>query len=173
MWRQGAHVTESAGPCLQTMLRITRLGKIWRCVLRHVAGFFLACCCVFAAARAEATFSLGLNCGEIHFAAFNPCDKCGFQVDMSKDASLAMLALQFTDHYMTPKSLREFGAVIKAIKPACSDGNERLWVFLQYVYNNHPGILERIRVPPPYDKTVPGILSRLKLPVFTVERARR
>jgi hypothetical protein len=121
---------------------------------------------------AYATTALCFNCGELHFGALTPCDKCGFQPDMENFA----LWTTFSDHFMTPDTLQNFGKVMKTIAAETSDFEERLWTFLQYFVDNYPenGVIDQktFKVPEKYAGSVPVLLKKLDLKPFELQKSR-
>ena len=82
------------------------------------------------------TWALCLNCGDIKFGAICPCPMC--QVETTGDHDLD---ITFSDHTIPEKTLRELGAVVRAIHEVSDDPVECYWAFLQYVSVHHPSIL--------------------------------
>jgi hypothetical protein len=124
--------------------------------------------------QALATMAMCPNCGEIHFGALVPCDKCGFACDKKTD--LMPVCLLFSDHHMSVRTLENFGKVMKILHPAFPDFDERMWALFQYIANTYPesGIVnsETFRLPDPLQAKIPSTLRGLKLPVFEIERGR-
>jgi len=125
--------------------------------------------------QALATLAMCPNCGEIHFGALVPCDKCGF--DCKKDTDLIQACILFSDHNWSVKTLENFGKVMRDLRPVFPDFSERFWAFLQYIADKYPdsGIINAqiFRLPGPlHDKIISG-LKGLNLPVFEIEKKPR
>jgi hypothetical protein len=82
------------------------------------------------------TIALCLNCGELKFGAFCPCDKCQVGSSGNEDADTL-----FSDHFLSEVQLDEFSRVLKSLAERCSDSKLRYKAFLYYVSTNHPHIL--------------------------------
>lgn len=122
--------------------------------------------------QALATMAMCPNCGEIHFGAWVPCDKCGFECDGK--SNLMHVCLVFSDHNMSVQTLENFGKVMKILKPVFPDFDERMWAFFKYIADTYPesGIVNAqvFQLPVPLRARIPSMLKRLKLPVFEIER---
>jgi len=82
------------------------------------------------------------------------------------------LWILFSDHFFSPDTLAKFGTNIKKIRIVCPDFDEGLWIFLQYIVDNYPEIIDRktFRLPPEYQERVPLILKKVNLTVFPLEQ---
>ena len=131
-------------------------------VLALTVGVFLS-----FSTEAHATLALCFNCGELHFGALVRCKQCFFQPDMANQD----LWILFSDHFFSPDTLAKFGTNIKKIRIVCPDFDEGLWIFLQYIVDNYPEIIDRetFRLPPEYQERVPLILKKVNLTVFPLE----
>lgn len=122
-------------------------------------------------AQGLATMAMCPNCGEIHFGAWVPCDKCGFSCD--EKSNLMHVCLLFSDHNMSVRTLENFGKVIKNLQPEFPDFDERVWAFFKYIADTYleSGIVNTqfFRLPEPLQTKIPPKLRRLTLPVFEVE----
>lgn len=110
------------------------------------------------------TVALCICCGELKFGAFCPCDKCKVSSSGNKDVDVA-----FTDHFHSPETLEEFGAVIKKMKSVCRDTDELYWCFVYWVLKNHPGILKG-SLDPELEEQIVEILGDIELPKVTLRK---
>jgi hypothetical protein len=82
------------------------------------------------------TWALCLNCGETKFGAICPCPSC--HVESTGDMSLD---IAFSDHHLAVETLKEFGAVVRAIRRVCEEDELRFWSFISFVSSHHADIL--------------------------------
>ena len=120
------------------------------------------------------TIAMCPNCGEIHWGAWVPCDKCGFQC--TKKSDLMKVCVLFSDHHMSIRTLKNFGKVVTILRPEFPDIDERMWALFQYIAVTYPesGLIKtkEFRLPEPLKTKIPTALKNLKLPVFQMESSR-
>lgn len=104
------------------------------------------------------TWALCFSCGEIKFGAICPCPAC--EVASSGDMNLD---IAFSDHRLSMRQLRHFGAVVEAINGVEFDPEARLVTFLTYITREHPDMLE-IEVGPELQARCEATLASLDLP---------
>lgn len=113
------------------------------------------------------TWALCLNCGETKFGALCPCPAC--QAGSTGDIALD---IAFSDHHMSVETIREFGAVIRAIGLACDDDQLRFWSFIDFVSTHHPEIL-RVELAPDEAARCAEVLARAHPPPVVVRESER
>jgi hypothetical protein len=79
-------------------------------------------------------------------------------------------SLLFTDHNFSVQTLNNFGEIMKIISTAFPDVEERSTAFLKYVSDNHPSLVSA-NMPNEIYRRLGKTMSRLKLPVFELEKA--
>jgi hypothetical protein len=104
------------------------------------------------------TPALCLRCGETKFGAWCPCFKCGAEASGDEDLEIA-----FSDQMMIARTIKGFGAVIKAIRQGTNDPDVVLWTFIAYVTRHHSEILTA-KLPPEIASRADDLLDRLDLP---------
>lgn len=112
------------------------------------------------------TLALCLHCGGTKFGALCPCGDCG-----GPSTGNAQLDILFSDHHMSADTIRQFGAVIRAMKDASPDPNVRFWSFISFV-SNHPSNLLKADPPEPLAAAVREVLAKTPLPAVTYEHGR-
>jgi hypothetical protein len=128
-----------------------------------------------ASTHAWATHVVCLNCGEVHFGALVPCDKCGFEPMkmLESEPNFISVFILFSDHHMSKKTLENFGAVVKKLKPVFPDFGVRFWALLHYVAQTYPnaGIINasKFKLPPSLQERIVTGVESLGLPVFEIE----
>lgn len=102
--------------------------------------------------------ALCLNCGDIKFGAICPCPACNVE-----SCGTAEVDIMFSDHFHATESLKEAGAVIKAIRNASSDSNESHWAIMQYLSTQFPDIIT-VRLKDPMWQRVTRLSDSITLP---------
>ena len=113
------------------------------------------------------TTALCTNCGNLKFGAYLSCEKCGCGSTGNMDLDMA-----FTDHYVTERTLREFGQVVQTLRFSAKDEATAFWAFMKYVSEQYPEIIIAV-VPLKYQKEADAILDRTQLPEVFVEDSPR
>jgi hypothetical protein len=111
------------------------------------------------------TWALCLNCGETKFGAICPCPSC--QVASTGDMSLD---IAFSDHNMAVETLKEFGAVVRAIRRVCEEDELRFWSFMSFVSTYHAEILN-VELDPEVAGRCAEVLARANPPPVVVRES--
>ncbi len=133
---------------------------------------------VSVATEASATEALCLNCGATHFGALVTCVKCGFDPmpAAQQNFNVLMALLLFSDHHLSSNTLKNFGTVVKKLKPVFPDFEYRLWALIYYVKETYPdaGLLDpaKTRFHPGVEEDISRKIRGLDLPVFPIEPGR-
>ena len=129
------------------------------------------------------TMALCMNCGNVKFGAICPCAECG--VASTGDMRLD---IAFSDHHLSARTLKQLGAVVRALREPGALGAQaqearaqdaeardavRFWAFITYVSRNHPSILTA-DAPPELAPAVNDLLARKRgsLPAVELEGGR-
>jgi hypothetical protein len=110
------------------------------------------------------TWAVCFNCGEEKFGALCPCPKCG--VGSSGDMNLD---IAFSTHRMSRKRLRQFGAVVSALRRRCNDERVCFWAFIFYVSEKHPNIL-KAELPAEFSERARELLAKAEIPEVSRKR---
>jgi len=113
------------------------------------------------------TWALCFACGETKFGAICPCPQCG--VASSGDMTLDIL---FSDHYLSPETLAQFGKVVKVIQEEAEDPALGLSAFLYHVTRTYPGLLT-YEPSPQARQQFAALLAPLDLPPVVVQPGHR
>jgi hypothetical protein len=111
------------------------------------------------------TWALCFNCGATKFGALCPCPECEFGSTGDVNLDIA-----FSDHRLSPETLKAFGAVIDSIRRVCDNEQLRFWCFIHYVSTRHPEILG-VNLPDEERARCEAVVARANPPPVTVEES--
>jgi len=114
------------------------------------------------------TVALCTNCGNLKDGAYLACGKCNCGPTGNQDLDIA-----FTDHYLTERTLREFGKVIQALHCNTTDEATAFWAFMKYVSDHYPEVVYYSAVPRKYRNSSNKLLRQTHVPDVFVEDSPR
>ncbi len=112
------------------------------------------------------TLALCFSCGATKFGALCPCSSC----EAASTGNVG-LDIAFSDHRLAPATLKEFGAVVRAIAAVCDDDGLRLRSFLYLVSTRYPEIL-RIELSADKAARCAAVLEEAAPPAVTLRPGR-
>lgn len=82
------------------------------------------------------TLALCLSCGALKHGALCPCQTCHREPTGNSELDIA-----FSDHFVSPSTLRELGKIIQVLNKNIGDEKLKTDVFLKFVSEKTPNIL--------------------------------
>ena len=113
------------------------------------------------------TIALCMICGELKRGAWCTCASCGEKPEAGDG-----LDLMFTDHYLTPSTLEQLGAVFQEIRSLSETVEQARQALVRYISTHHQGVI-RSEFPEEQAKVLDALLSACTLPDVTIERRKR